>query len=94
MCEVSTCSMCCVQIHTSKQLAVAQVCGFPWLPAVNKMLEAEAVRRGEPPMRTLLEDRTLDDLENAANWAEVSTYLTTITVQDLNLYVPLLQRKC
>ncbi|DBA95502.1 TPA: hypothetical protein ACH3X3_013360 [Trebouxia sp. C0006] len=80
-------------IHTSKQLAVAQVCGFPWLPAVNKMLEAEAVRRGEPPMRTLLEDTTLDDLENAANWAEVATYLTTITVQDLNLYVPLIQRQ-
>ena len=44
-------------------------------------------------MRTLLEDTTLDDLENAANWAEVATYLTTITVQDLNLYVPLIQRQ-
>ena len=43
-------------------------------------------------MRILLEDTTLDDLENAANWAKVATYLTTITVQDLNLHVPLIQQ--
>ena len=57
------------------------------------MLEAEAVRRGEPPMRVLLEDLSLDDLQNAANWAEVATYLTTITVDDLNLHVPLIKRQ-
>ncbi|DBB00809.1 TPA: hypothetical protein ACH3X1_000738 [Trebouxia sp. C0004] len=39
-------------ISTSKQVATGHVCVFPWIPTVNKVLEAEAVRRGHPPLQT------------------------------------------
>ncbi len=80
-----------MQINTSKQLATGQVCAYPWLHAVNKMLEAEAVRRGEPPMQRILDDTTDDDLQHAANWAEVASYLDTITMDNMNVHVPLLR---
>lgn len=78
-----------VQINTAKQLATAQVCAYPWLPGLTKMMEAEAVRRGYPPMQAILEDTSCEDLQFAANWADAVRYLDTITSNDSSRHVPL-----
>ena len=80
-----------MQINTAKQLATAQVCAYPWMPGLTKMIEAEAVRRGHPPMQTILEDASCDDLQHAANWADAVRYLEGITSNDVGRHVPLPQ---
>ena len=80
-----------MQVATSKQFASGQVCAFPWLPAINKLTEAEAVRRGELPMQVLMQDTTVSDLQKAAEWENVADYLEGITEQHLNVHVPLLK---
>ena len=42
-------------------------------------------------MQSYLEDRTTDDLQHAANWAEAGSYLETITLDSLNVHVPFLK---
>lgn len=69
-------------------MATGHVCAFPWLHAINKMLEAEAVRRGFPPMQAVVEDTSVDDLQHAANWTAVATYLETITLATLDVHLP------
>ncbi|DBA78406.1 TPA: hypothetical protein ACH3X2_007903 [Trebouxia sp. C0005] len=75
-------------ISTSKQIATGHVCAFPWIPTVYKLLEAEAVRRGHPPMQTYIEDTSVDDLHHAANFTAVASYLETITLESLEVHVP------
>ena len=78
-----------VQINTAKQMATAQVCAYPWLAALTKMMEAEGVRRGHPPMQAILEDTSYEDLQYAANWADAVRYLESISINDLSRHVPL-----
>ncbi len=64
------------------------MCAFPWIPTVNKLLKAEAVRTGHPPMQTYVEDTSVDDLHHAANFTAVASYLETITLENLKVHVP------
>ena len=80
-----------LQITTTKQLGTGMVCAFPWMPAINKLVEAEAVRQGEPPMQTFIEDTSVSDLQHAADWADVEHYLQGITEENMNIHLPLLQ---
>ena len=80
-----------MQISTTKQLCTGMVVGFPWLPAINKLVEAEGVRRGEPPMQAFVEDTSGSDLQHAADWTDVDQYLISITERDMNRHVPLLK---
>ena len=80
-----------MQISTTKQLCTGMVVGFPWLPAINKLVEAEGVRRGESPMQAFVEDTSGSDLQHAADWTDVDQYLESITERDMNRHVPLLK---
>lgn len=69
-------------------MATGHVCAFPWLHAANKLLEAEAVRRGFPPMQVVVEDTSVDDLHHAASWTAVGTYLEKITLDTVDVHLP------
>ena len=55
------------------------------------MLEAIAAERGgEPSKESLAADASIDDVQHAANWEDVITYLTTINMDTIHEHVPLL----
>ena len=70
-------------------MATGQVCAFPWVPTVHKLVEAEAVRRGFPPLQAYIEDTSIDDLQHAANWTAVAGYLETVTLDTLEVHIQL-----
>lgn len=80
-----------MQIHTFEQLATAMVHAYPWVVS-HLTLEVLAKDRQQPSMQELIDDTSVDDLQHAANWEEVLTYLKTIAMQNLHEYVPVIGR--
>ena len=79
-----------LQIMTSEQTAVSMVYAYPHWPKHGAIMEHLASERGQPPLQELLDDTSVDDLQHAANWEQVVTYASTITMQTINGHVPLL----
>ena len=57
----------------------------------STIVEAIAADRGgEPSTESLAADASIDDVQHSANWEDVITYLTTINMDTIHYYVPLL----
>lgn len=79
-----------MQIHTTKQFAAALVYAYPWSPP-HKAIEVLALDRGEPSIQELMNDTSLDNLQHAANWEEIISYLKSITMDNYHGHVPLVK---
>ena len=80
-----------VQIYMSSQWANTLVYSYPWIPMHSSVLEAIAAEQGgEPSIEALKTDAAVDDVQHAANWEDVITYLTTIDMDTVHIHNPLL----
>ncbi len=79
----------CLQLHTSRQLAVVIVHTHPWVPCKHQLLEELARQQQHAPVAEILESAEKDSLEHSADWEEIVSYLQTITPKNLHEYVPL-----
>lgn len=82
-------SCACVQLHTSRQLAVIIVHTHPWVPCKHHLLEELARQQQQAPVAQILESAETDSIEHSADWEEIVTYLQTITPENLHQYIPL-----
>ena len=64
---------------------------YPFPLQRDRLLASLAASRGEPSVQDLLNDESKSDLQHAADWQQVITYLDTVTVSSLEVHVPLLQ---
>ena len=55
----------CMQLHTSRQLAVIIVHAYPWLPCMFAWQQQQA------PVAEILESAESDSLEHSTDWDEV-----------------------
>ena len=74
------------------QQAICMVQPYPYIPDEPRCFEALAAVRGEPPTTVLTQPGGLDDLQHAANWQQVQTYLKTVTQDNLHVHVPFQQK--
>ena len=58
---------------------------------MSELVKAEAIRRGLPSHKEIIEDTSMSDLQHSANWAELVLYLEGITERDLDVHVPFLR---
>lgn len=79
-----------VQILTAQQSAKAMVYAYPFPAQPEVMLNQLAADREEPSMQALLDDTSVDDFQHDANWQDLSRYLASITMQNVQAHVPLL----
>lgn len=80
----------CLQIHTTRQLAVGIVYSFPQTFGTD-LLEALAERHGAPTLQTLM-SISISELAQVT-WDDVKTYLQSITCSTLQNYLPFLTDK-
>ena len=88
-CSSGACVCVCVQLHTSRQLAVIIVHTHPWVPCKHHLLEELARQQQQAPVAQILESAETDSIEHSADWEEIVTYLQTITPENLHQYIPL-----
>lgn len=78
-----------LQVHTSEQYAAGIVCAYPIVPRHKKWPEALAAQAGEPSIRELMTDDSLDDVQHAANWDALLDYLSHLTFEQKQEHVQL-----
>lgn len=76
-----------MQIHTTKQAAVAMAAAYPSLLS-QTMLEQAAIDRGYPPLSDIINQKA-PPLE-ILNWNHVNMYVRMINVHNMFTYVPFL----
>ena len=78
-------------ICTSKQWAITLVYSYPFITLPTAVMEAVAAEQGgEPSMECFMSDTLTADAQHAANWEDVVSYLTTVDMDTVNVYCPLL----
>ena len=80
-----------VQIQTSKQHAISMVHPYPFMLNPAERMEAVARQHKQPSIESLMGPGDLDDLQHAANWQAVDTYLDSLQEGNLHDHHPFLR---
>ena len=83
---------CCLQIHSSIQHATLMVHSYPKPVDCNKLLEVLAQKHSEPSINLLLNRSEVDDLQHAANWETVRSYIESSNPENVHVHCPLIHR--